>query len=118
MGRMPYHIHVFPYRKTNGGWEFAIFQRSDLPDIWQGISGGGEAGESIIQSALRECREEGGIMEPGPLYALDSISDMRSTVFAEWTEGDKFEGIFPKSFSFYLIAFCPHQEQKFFIGGG
>ena len=86
MGRMPYQIHVFPYRKTNGGWEFAIFQRSDLPDIWQGISGGGEAGESIIQSALRECREEGGIMEPGPLYALDSISDMRSTVFAEWTK--------------------------------
>ena len=35
---------------------------------------------------MRECREEGGIREPGPLYALDSISDMRSTVFAEWTK--------------------------------
>ena len=86
MGRMPYHIHVFPYRERNGKTEFAIFQRSDLPEIWQGIAGGGEQGESILQTALRECAEEGNIVMPGPLYPLDSISVMRSTVFPEWTD--------------------------------
>ena len=86
MGRMPYHIHVFPYRRAHNGWKFAMFRRADIPDIWQGISGGGEAGESVIESALRECREEGGITVSGPLYPLDSRSDMRSTVFAEWTQ--------------------------------
>ena len=85
MSRMPYHIHVFPYRKRGDAYEYAIFQRSDLPQIWQGISGGGESGETIEQSALRECREEGGITAPGPLYRLDSMSCMRSTVFPEWT---------------------------------
>ena len=86
MGRMPYHIHVFPYRKAGDDWEFAIFERSDLPEVWQGIAGGGEAGESVRETALRESREEGGIVQPGPLYPLDSRSDMRSTVFPEWTE--------------------------------
>ena len=71
--------------KRRCAYEYAIFQRSDLPQIWQGISGGGESGETIEQSALRECREEGGITAPGPLYRLDSISCMRSTVFPEWT---------------------------------
>lgn len=85
MGRMPYHIHVFPYRMAKDAVEYAIFQRSDLPEIWQGIAGGGEQGESIVQSALRECAEEGRILNPGPLYALDSLSYMRSTVFPEWT---------------------------------
>ncbi|MEA5002571.1 MAG: NUDIX domain-containing protein [Christensenella sp.] len=86
MGRMPYHIHVFLYREKNGTYEFAVFERSDLPEIWQGVSGGGEAGESVVQTALRECREEAGVVLPGPLYPLDSVSVMRSTVFAEWTK--------------------------------
>lgn len=86
MGRMPYHIHVFLYRERKGSFEFAVFERSDLPDIWQGVSGGGEAGESVVQAALRECMEEAGVTEPGRLYPLDSISVMRSTVFAEWTQ--------------------------------
>lgn len=86
MGRMPYHVHIFPYRERGNGTEFALFQRSDRTDVWQGICGGGESGESLLQSAYRECREEGGIEIPGPLYMLDSISFMRSTVFPEWME--------------------------------
>ncbi len=84
MGRMPYNIHVFLYRKQQSNYEYAIFQRADLPAIWQGICGGGESGETVEQSALRECMEEGGITAPGPLHRLDSISYMRSSVFAEW----------------------------------
>lgn len=86
MGRMPYHIHVFLYRRKNDSLEFGIFQRSDIPEIHQGIAGGGEQGESVIKSALRECREEGRVLSPGPLYPLDSVSYMRSTVFPEWVD--------------------------------
>lgn len=83
---MPYHVHIFLYRKRSDIYEYALFQRSDLPDIWQGIAGGGEEGESILQSAQRECAEEGGIINPNPLYYLDNVSCMKSTVFPTWVE--------------------------------
>jgi dATP pyrophosphohydrolase len=82
---MPYNVHIYPYKKANGDYLFAIFRRSDFTDVWQGICGGGESGESIADAALRECREEGNILLPGTLYPLDTKGCMRSDVFPEWT---------------------------------
>lgn len=83
MGRMPYHIHLLLYRTRKKEPEFALFQRADLTQIWQGVCGGGEAGESVLETVHRECREEAGIARLGPVYHLDAISVMRSTVFAK-----------------------------------
>lgn len=83
MGRMPYHVQIFPYRMEEGRPRYCLFQRADIPSVWQGVCGGGEEGESIVETALRECGEEAGIEFPGPLYPLDSVSVMRSSVFPQ-----------------------------------
>ena len=85
MGREPYHVHILLYRKATAGWEFALFKRIDIDDVWQGICGGGETGESIAQSAIRECSEEAGIEIPAIMYPLDTIGYMSSEYFTEWT---------------------------------
>jgi dATP pyrophosphohydrolase len=53
-------VLVFPYYIGDEGIEYAIFRRSDA-DWWQAISGAGEEGETVIESAKREACEEGGI---------------------------------------------------------
>jgi dATP pyrophosphohydrolase len=48
--REPFQVLVLPFRQTLCFTEYAIFQRSDS-GIWQGLSGGGEEGESFVQAA-------------------------------------------------------------------
>ena len=61
MARKPENIHVYLYRKNaNNEIEYAIFQRSDNAECWQGISGGVEDGETPKQAASREAFEEAG----------------------------------------------------------
>lgn len=81
MARSPYNVHVFLYRiAENGDKEYAILRRSD-DEKWQGICGGGEAGETIAESALREAYEETGLPQDHILHRLDSISYIPATVF-------------------------------------
>ncbi|RZA01485.1 MAG: NUDIX pyrophosphatase [Moraxellaceae bacterium] len=58
--RAPFQVLVFPYRKTGDVFEVLIGQRSDN-GLWQGISGGGERGETNIVAAKRELEEEAGL---------------------------------------------------------
>jgi len=82
MGRKPENIHVYLFRKKdNGSYEYAIFQRADNPQWWQGISGGVEEGETIIQAALRESYEEAGTPLESPIYRLDTVSYLPSNIF-------------------------------------
>ncbi len=60
MPRAPFQILVLPYRKIAEAFEFAVFSRSDYA-CWQGIAGGGEEGETPMEAAQREAREEAGI---------------------------------------------------------
>src|SRR5882672_8901989 len=61
MGRAPFQVLVFPFRRVQAGrLEYAIFRRADI-DAWQGIAGGGEDDETLIEAAIREAREEAGI---------------------------------------------------------
>jgi dATP pyrophosphohydrolase len=83
MARQPQQIHVYLYRKSAaGGYEFAVFQRSENPLWWQGICGGVEDGETVLEGAYREIREEAGICEERPLYRLDSVSSLPSNLFS------------------------------------
>lgn len=81
MARAPYNVHVFLYRIVESGdREYAILQRSD-DGKWQGICGGGEDGESIVESALREAYEEAGLPQGTVLYRLDTVSYIPSKEF-------------------------------------
>ena len=79
--RAPYQVLVFPYYKGDRGIEYAIFRRSDA-SWWQAISGGGEEGETIIESAKREAWEEGGISKDSLYIRLDTINSIPAEEFA------------------------------------
>lgn len=70
-GRAPFQVLVLPYRQTEQGLRFALFRRSDA-DYWQGIAGGGEAGESPLQAAWREALEEAGLVGDAAFIELDA----------------------------------------------
>ena len=85
--RQPFNIHVFLYHMNEHGiWEYAMFQRADNPQIWQGIAGGVEDEESIEQAVIREVKEEAGVVLTVPLYKLDTISFLPSHIFPEHFE--------------------------------
>ena len=52
MSRQPQQVHIWLYRENGRAeWEFAVFQRSDNPDCWQGVCGGLEDGETLEEIA-------------------------------------------------------------------
>lgn len=71
--RQPYETLIFPYRKVNTEYEFAIFLRDDMK-IWQGVCGGGEEGETIIETAKRETFEEAGLSYESEFMQLETIT--------------------------------------------
>jgi dATP pyrophosphohydrolase len=73
--RAPYQILVFPFLKQNDEFLFCLFKREDL-NVWQGIAGGGEEGESAIVTAKRESQEEAGISLESKILQLDSIGSI------------------------------------------
>lgn len=82
MARQPIQVHVFLYRQKQNKYEYAIFQRADMPFCWQGICGGLEDYETIEEGARRETFEEAGIKEHLPLYPLESISYLPDNIFS------------------------------------
>jgi dihydroneopterin triphosphate diphosphatase len=66
MLRRPFSVHVFLYRrKLQGELEFMLFRRKPreafgLPAFWQGITGALQDGETFVDGARREVREESG----------------------------------------------------------
>jgi dATP pyrophosphohydrolase len=77
--RAPFQILVIPFRRTAAGLEFAVLKRSDA-DYWQFVAGGGEDGETPVQAAQRETKEEVGIV--GDLTKLDSLATLPKDCFA------------------------------------
>lgn len=86
--RAPYQVLVFPYYISHNGIEYAIFRRSDA-GWWQAISGGGEEGETIIESAKREAWEEGGIPKDSHYIKLDTLSSIPAEQFKDSVNWDK-----------------------------
>jgi len=81
--RKPENVHVFLYRKNlDAVYEYAIFQRADNTEWWQGISGGVEDGETTEQAAIREAFEEAGTPLHSPIHRLDTISFLPAAIFS------------------------------------
>lgn len=79
--RAQYQVLVFPYHINDKGIEYAIFHRSDY-DCWQAISGGGEEGETILESARREAYEEAGISINSDYIKLDTVNSIPAEEFS------------------------------------
>lgn len=74
--RAPYQVLVFPYFKSKEQeLEYCIFRRKDM-GAWQGVAGGGEVGETPLESAKRETFEEAGITSDNRFVQLSSISSV------------------------------------------
>lgn len=82
-GRAAFQVLVLPYRQTAQGMEYALFRRADA-DYWQGVAGGGEAGESPVQAARRETAEEAGLGGDREFIALDA----RATIPVVYVTGE------------------------------
>jgi len=71
--RQPYQTLIFPYKKEGVEYKFAIFLRKDMR-VWQGLCGGGEEGETILETAKRETNEESGIEYNSKYIQLDMFT--------------------------------------------
>lgn len=71
--RQPYETLIFPYKKENEEYKFAIFLRDNMK-VWQGICGGGEEGETILETAKRETFEESGLRTDSKFIQLDTTT--------------------------------------------
>lgn len=79
-----FQVLVFPFRKSNTGYEYAIFRRI-RSGLWQAISGGGKTGESFIEAAKREVWEETGISQSAEYFSLQTINSVPVYFFSEQT---------------------------------
>lgn len=103
--REPFQILAIPYRIVERELCFCVFRRADS-DVWQFIAGGGEDNEKPIDTALREIKEETGVIAE-KLTALKSIAFVPAEVVAEnmRTYWDKDIFVIPEySFAFECIA--------------
>ena len=73
--RKPVQVLVLPYRHCKNKIQFALFKRADL-NVWQGIAGGVEEGESVFEACKREANEEAGIPFDTNFIKLDSKSNL------------------------------------------
>lgn len=78
--RAPFQVLVIPYRRTAARPEFAVLRRRD-DGAWQFVAGGGETGESPIEAARRETREEIGVA--GEIVRLDSTATVPKGRFSD-----------------------------------
>ena len=83
MSRAAFNVAVLPYRTLSPGqFEFALMKRADA-GFWQGVSGGGEDGETPLETAKRETFEETGIRPNSPFLQLDTVEPIPVTEFRE-----------------------------------
>lgn len=78
--RAPYQVLVIPFRRHGDGAEYMLLRRSDA-NYWQWIAGGGEVGETALESARREAYEEAGIPRSSPFYRLHATFSVPTKYF-------------------------------------
>lgn len=83
MSRAPTNVLVFPFRRTApGAVEYAVFRRAG-GEVWQGVAGGAEQGESAEDAARREMLEETGISPETGWVFLDAMATVPVNMFAD-----------------------------------
>jgi len=69
--RQPIQVLIYPARAVNGDWEYLLLRRTGgRGGFWQGVTGGVEEGEDILEAARREFTEETGLV-PVTMHRLD-----------------------------------------------
>jgi dATP pyrophosphohydrolase len=63
--------------------DILLLERARHPGFWQSVTGSQEDGESLLQTAVREVREETGIVATGP-DMLDWQQSNQYEIFHEW----------------------------------
>lgn len=79
--RAKYQVLIIPFKREKDKIKYGIFKRSDW-DFYQAISGGGEEGETILETAKRELYEETGLKKEY-LTKLDSVSSIPANCFSD-----------------------------------
>lgn len=74
--RRPKQVLVFLYRKDDNCFKYCIFQRKN--NVWQGISGGVEDDEYLVDTVKREIFEETGLVVSN-IIELSSVSSIPVT---------------------------------------
>ena len=70
--RQPIQVLVYPVRHTvEGNWEYLLLRRMPGREgFWQGVTGGVEENEDLLEAAARELIEETGLVR-SDLQAID-----------------------------------------------
>ncbi len=62
--RKPTQVAIYIYRTVNGAREYLLLKRiAEAGGFWQGVTGGVEDDETVLQTAIRELREETGFVD-------------------------------------------------------
>jgi dATP pyrophosphohydrolase len=86
MARTPNNVLVLPFRRrADASVEFAVFLRADQAgEVWQGVAGGVEDGESLLEAARREFAEETGIEAAAARWLLlDTRASVPAAIFQD-----------------------------------
>jgi dihydroneopterin triphosphate diphosphatase len=84
MSFRPDIVDVWMFRVVDGDPEVLLLRRSAgriLPGLWQGVSGRLEDGERVVEGALRELREETGLL-PATIEAMYDLDFVNQFHFA------------------------------------
>jgi 8-oxo-dGTP pyrophosphatase MutT (NUDIX family) len=91
-------VDVYPLRGSPGAWEVLMLQRAPgtrCTGAWEVVHGHIETGETPVQAAVRELREETGLaiarlynvtVQPFYLHTIDTV--MLAVVFAAFVSED------------------------------
>lgn len=81
MGRLPYQVLVILYLQEEKDVKYCVFERTTPKGQFQFIAGGGEDGETPVQTAVRETFEESGLNDV-EFQALTSLCCIPTNVFS------------------------------------
>lgn len=60
-----------------------LMERADAPGLWQSVTGSQDAGETLMQTAIREVREETGL-DAGQFALTDWGIETRYEIYDRW----------------------------------
>lgn len=87
MKRRAQNVHIYFFRQVHEGeYEYAVMQRMDDKNIYQGASGGVRNNESPQQAALRVATYEANVPAENPLFELTSKGYAPANIFGTHVE--------------------------------